>query len=66
MKKENLKRGDDQPKLTVMSYLNHLKTKLENQEENKNAAMMSDDYYIREVDEYSEETHSDDHFQNSN
>ena len=30
VKKENLKRGDDQPKLTVMSYLNHLKTKLEN------------------------------------
>lgn len=29
VKKENLKRGDDQPKLTVMSYLNHLKTKLE-------------------------------------
>ena len=27
--------------------------------------MMSDDYYIREVDEYSEETHSDDLFQNS-
>ena len=26
---------------------------------------MSDDYYIREVDEYSEETHSDDLFQNS-
>lgn len=26
---------------------------------------MSDDYYIREVDEYSEETHSDDPFQNS-
>ena len=66
VKKENLKRSEDQPKLTVMSYLNHLKTKLENQEENKNAAMMSDDYYIREVDEYSEETHSDDLFQNSN
>ena len=29
VKKENLKRGDDQPKMTVMSYLNHLKTRLE-------------------------------------
>ncbi len=26
---------------------------------------MGDDYYIREADEYSEETHSDDLFQNS-
>lgn len=42
-----------------MSYLNQMKVKLEKQEENKNAAMMGDDY-IREVDEYSEETHSDD------
>jgi hypothetical protein len=53
-----MKRGDDQPKLTVMSYLNHLKQKLEKQEENNQG--MGDDYYIREADEYSEETHSDD------
>ena len=58
-----MKKSDDQQKWTVMSYLNHLKTKLEKQEENNNAAMMGDDQYIREVDEYSEETHSDDLFQ---
>ena len=46
-----------------MSYLNHLKTKLEKQEENNSAAMHGDDLYIREVDEYSEETHSEDMFQ---
>lgn len=48
-----------------MSYLNYLKTKLEKQEETNNAAMMSDDYFIREVDEYSEETHSDDMYNNA-
>ena len=46
-----------------MSYLNHLKAKLEKQEENNSAAMHGDDLYIREVDEYSEETHSEDMFQ---
>lgn len=49
-----------------MSYLNHLKAKLEKQEENNSAAMHGDDLYIREVDEYSEETHSDDLFQKNN
>lgn len=29
VKKENIKKSDDQQKWTVMSYLNHLKTKLE-------------------------------------
>ena len=29
VKKENLKRSEEQQKITVMSYLNHLKTKLE-------------------------------------
>eukprot|EP00347_Sterkiella_histriomuscorum_P005463 403356519 len=61
VQKENIKRGDDQQKLTVMSYMNQVKAKMEKMEENKNAAMMGDDY-IREVDEYSEETHSDDGF----
>jgi hypothetical protein len=46
-----------------MSYLNHLKAKLEKQEERNSAAIHGDDLYIREVDEYSEETHSDDLFQ---
>jgi hypothetical protein len=41
-----------------MGYLNHLKTKMEKQEENNN--VMGDEYFIREVDEYSEETHSED------
>ncbi len=59
VKKENQKRGEDGNKLTVMSYLNHLKIKLEKQEENNSAAMLGEGY-IREVDEYSEETHSDD------
>ncbi len=59
VKKENAKKADDQQKWTVMSYLNHLKTKMEKQEENNSAAMHGDDLYIREVDEYSEETHSD-------
>ena len=50
-----------------MSYLNYLKTKLEKQEETNSAAMMGgDDYFIREVDEYSEETHSDDIYVNTN
>jgi hypothetical protein len=66
VKKENMKKTDDQPKLTVMSYLNYLKTKLEKQEETNTAAMLGgDDYFIREVDEYSEETHSDDMYANS-
>ena len=60
VKKENLKRGDEFPKITVMQYLNQMKLKLEKQEENNNAAMMGEDY-IREVDEYSEETHSDEY-----
>ena len=59
VQKENLKRGEDQPKLTVMSYLNQMKVKLEKIEETNNAALMGEDF-IREVDEYSEETHSDD------
>lgn len=42
-----------------MSYLNQMKVRLEKLEETNNAAMLGDDY-IREVDEYSEETHSDD------
>lgn len=29
VKKENMKRSEEQQKITVMSYLNHLKTKLE-------------------------------------
>lgn len=62
VKKENLKRSDEQQKLTVMSYLNQQKIKLEKQEENNNIAMGDD--YIREVDEYSEETHSDDMYGN--
>ena len=45
-----------------MSYLNQMKVKLEKAEENNNA--MGDDY-IREVDEYSEETHSDDMYNNN-
>lgn len=59
MQKENLKRSEDQTKLTVMGYLNQMKAKLEKLEEHNNAALMGDDYII-EVNEYSEETHSDD------
>jgi hypothetical protein len=59
VKKENAKKSEDQPKLTVMSYLNQMKVKMEKQEENNNAAIMGDDF-IKEVDEYSEETHSED------
>lgn len=60
VKKENLKRSDDKQKLTVMNYLNQMKIKLEKQVEINNAAMGDD--YIREVEEYSEESHSDDGF----
>ena len=59
VQKENLKRSEDQTKLTVMGYLNQMKAKLEKLEEHNNAALMGDDYII-EVNEYSEETHSDD------
>jgi hypothetical protein len=65
VKKENMKRSDDQQKMTVMGYLNQMKAKLEKIEETNNAAMMGDDY-IKEVDEYSEETHSDDMYGNGN
>ena len=62
VKKENLKRSDDKQKLTVMNYLNQMKIKLEKQVEINNAALGDD--YIREVEEYSEESHSDDGFMN--
>ena len=42
-----------------MSYLSQLKAKLEKQDESNNAALMGEDF-IKEADEYSEETHSDD------
>lgn len=44
-----------------MSYLNQMKVKLEKQEESNNAALGGDDF-IREVEAYSEESHSDDEY----
>jgi hypothetical protein len=42
-----------------MKYLNELKDKMEKLDENNNAAINGEDF-IKEADEYSEETHSED------
>jgi len=44
VRKENLKRGEDQPKLTVMSHINQQKVKMEKQEENNKATLMGENY----------------------
>lgn len=54
VKAHNMRKGDDHhDKLTVMKYLNNQKAKMEQTNDRIN------DQFIQEVDEYSEEDHSE-------